>query len=145
MGKYTAFATIAMLLVGSSAALGAQRERPSGALLPGTAIVANNSSPDSLESRARPPIYTDGWRCPPGFVWRNAGRQDWLCVEAFEAEKIARENRQAPSNWLDSADGSHSCRSGLVRRDAVSSDPVCVDPIRRAMVREMNLGLYNIH
>ena len=109
------------------------------------AAAANVPSPDSLESRARPPVYTDGWRCPRGYVWRNAGRQDWLCVEAFEADKIARENRQAPNNWIETPDGSRECRSGLVRRGAFNSDPVCVDPIRRVLVHEMNLALYDIH
>ena len=131
MGKRIALAAAALQLASTSPAV--------------AAAAANIPSPDSLESRAHSPIYTDGWRCPPGFVWRNAGRQDWLCVEAFEAEKIARENRQAPNNWLDTPDGSHSCRSGLVRRGAFNNDPVCVDPIRRALVREMNLALYNIH
>ena len=109
------------------------------------AAAANNSLPDSLESRARPPVYTDAWRCPPGFVWRNAGRQDWLCVEAFEADRIARENQQAPKNWIDAPDGSHECRPGLVAREAVHQDKVCVDPVRRALVHEMSLALYDVH
>jgi hypothetical protein len=124
------------------AAVALQLAAPSAAW---AAAAAANISADSLESRARPPIYADGWRCPEGFVWRNAGRQDWLCVEAFEADRIARENQQAPKDWLDAPDGSRECRSGLVRRDAFNNDPVCVDPVRRALVKEMNLALYNLH
>jgi hypothetical protein len=113
---------------------------------PAAAAAANTPAGPTPGQRAGRPAYGDGgWRCPPGFVWRNAGRQDWLCVDPFEAERIARENQQAPNNWIDTPDGSRSCRSGLVPRGAFHNDPVCVDPVRRALVREMNLALYNVH
>lgn len=101
-------------------------------------------APAAGEHAGRPAYRNGGWYCPPGFVWRNAGPQDWLCVDPFEAQKIARENQQAPKNWIDTPDGARECRSGLVRREAFNSDPVCVDPIRRAMVHEMNLALFDI-
>ena len=145
MEKSILLTAIAPLLFGSTAASAASPDAPSGALLPGSAVVANNPPTDALVSRAHSPLYSDGWRCPPWFVWRNAGRQDWLCVEGFEADKIARENREAPKNWRGAPDGTRSCPPGLVRREAFNNDPVCVDPIRRALVHEMNLALYNIH
>jgi hypothetical protein len=96
-----------------------------------------------ITARAERPSYgAGGWRCPPGFVWRNAGRQDWLCVEAFEAERIARENEHASDTWIEGPRGRRNCRSGLVPRAAFNGDPVCVDPLRRESIRMMNLALY---
>lgn len=96
--------------------------------------------------RAGHPNYVSGgWVCPPGFAWRNGGRQDWLCVDPAEARRIARENQDAAARAVRGPDGTYTCPSGLVRRAASSDDDVCVDPARGAMVREMNLALFDVH
>jgi hypothetical protein len=143
MARSIMAAAIAPLLVGNSALA---TQVPSGAVMSTSAAAANLIPRARLEPGAARPSYRDGgWRCPSGFVWRNAGRQDWLCVNPFEAQQVARENREAPNNWIDTPDGSHECRPGLVARDAVHHDNVCVDPVRRALVHEMSLALYNMH
>ena len=129
--------TIAAVMVGLAAgAAGAATEGGGNASLGGDA-----SRP--LTSRAgRPSYVTGGWVCPPGFVWRNAGKQDWLCVDPGEARRIALENRYAAANWVQGSDGAELCRSGLVRRGAFKDDSVCVEPARRERIHEMNLALF---
>jgi hypothetical protein len=93
----------------------------------------------------RPSFVGGGWVCPPGFAWRNAGRQDWLCVDPNEARRIAWENETGAAKAVRGTDGTYGCPSGLVRRDASSDDSVCVNPARRAMVHQMNLALFDVH
>lgn len=96
--------------------------------------------------RAGHPSYVGGgWVCPPGFTWRNGGKQDWLCVDPAEARRIALENRNAATKAVRGADGTYVCPQGLVRRDASSDDDVCVDPARRTIVHQMNLALFDVH
>src|SRR5689334_20662341 len=105
MARSTVIGAIALALLGSSPAIGA-------------AASTNNVLPST--AHAGRPIYNkDGWRCPPGFVWRNAGRTDWLCVDPREAQRIQQENRDAPAKWIEQPDGTRACASGLVTRDAV--------------------------
>lgn len=125
MERSTAVAAVALILIESAAS----------AATTGGVATANRAG--------RPSYVEGGWQCPPGFVWRNAGRTDWLCVEPAEARRIAEENDLAAKDWVDGPDGSRSCRSGLVRREAFRSDFVCVDPTRRERVRTMNLALYS--
>lgn len=135
MAKWTIAAVMVGLIAGTA---GAATDGGGSATLGGDA-----SRP--LTSRAgRPSYVTGGWVCPPGFVWRNAGKQDWLCVDAGEARRIALENRYAAANWVDGNDGAGTCRPGLVRRDAFKEDPVCVEPARRERVHEMNLALFDL-
>lgn len=125
MARWTIVAATAPILVGSAAA------------------AATNGGVAGFNRAGRPSYVEGGWQCPPGFVWRNAGRTDWLCVDPAEARRIAEENGRAAQNWIDGPDGNRSCRSGLVRRGAFKSDFVCVDPLRRERVRTMNLALYS--
>ena len=92
MGRSTILAATALMMGASPAAAD---ELP-GAMLPGAAAAAN-VSPFPLTQRAGKPRYDQGgWLCPPGLVWRNAGRTDWLCVDPLEARRIREENLQAP-------------------------------------------------
>ena len=134
MAKWTVAAAALALIAGSA---GAATNGGGNATLGGGA-----SWP--LTSRAgRPSYVTGGWVCPPGFVWRNAGKQDWLCVDPGEARRVALENRYAAASWVQGS-GADACRTGLVRRDAFKDDPVCVEPGRRDRVREMNLALFDL-
>jgi hypothetical protein len=120
-------------------------------LLAGAASAATNGNGNvsipavaRLLSRAdRPNYVSGGWVCPPGFAWRNAGKQDWLCVDPTEARRIAWENDHAAQSWVRAADGGYACRPGLVPRDAFKDDHVCVDPARHELVHEMNLALFD--
>ena len=141
MTRLTAPAGMAAILVASSA-VAATGESGTTTLASTTAVAGNGAA---LAARAERPSYDDGgWRCPPGFVWRQAGRTDWLCVDAVEAQRIARENERAADLWIRRPDGSRDCRAGLVPRDAFKGDPVCVDPLRRDSVRSMNAALYTV-
>ena len=149
MGRSTiCFATALMLFASAADAA----DVPQGALLSGAspAIVAaltsyRNVSMLPLTNRADRPRYDkSGWSCPAGFVWRNAGSSDWLCVDPFEARQIRHENELAPENWIQEPDGTRSCRAGLVRREAIRRDSVCVDPLRRESVKKMNVALYTV-
>jgi hypothetical protein len=136
-------AAIALLLLGSSMACAAEdngRDKVTGS---DTAALASISSSLHARERAVRPAYgPGGWRCPPAFVWRNGGRKDWLCVDALEAQRIARENQRASETWATQSDGGHACRSGLVPREAFQGDIVCVDALRRESIRTMNFALY---
>jgi hypothetical protein len=125
MGRWTIVAATAPILIG------------------GAAVSATNGGVFGANRAGRPNYVEGGWECPPGFVWRNAGRTDWLCVDPAEARRIAEENRRAAKDWVEGPDGIPSCRSGLVRRGAFKSDFVCVDPLRRERVQTMNLALYS--
>lgn len=147
MERSTLFAATALLLFASpaGAVVATPETQPQGAVLPGTAATTNNAPSFTLPGRAQRPTYDKrGWQCPPGFVWRNAGRTDWLCVDPFEARRIEQENQQASGNWIKQPDGSRACRAGMVTRDATRKDGVCVDPLRRELVRQMNLALYTV-
>lgn len=129
-------AAIALLLFGSAAA--AATNGNGNAPLPTAGGLA-------AAVRAGHPNYVaGGWVCPPGFSWRNAGRQDWLCVDPAEARRIASENRDFAARAVRESDGTYACPSGLVRRDASHDDDVCVAPARQAAVHQMNLALFDV-
>lgn len=135
MARTMPFAAIAMGLLATSAA----------AATDGNATLPNGVRAAAI-ARAGPPSYVaGGWVCPPGFAWRNAGRQDWLCVDPFEARRIASENRNPPAKAVRQADRSYRCPPGLVARGASNDDDVCVEPARHEMVHRMTLALFDAH
>ena len=135
MARWTEAAAVAAMLLASSAAAVTNGNGKASVPAVGTLLT---------QSRANRPNYvTGGWICPPGFAWRNAGKQDWLCVDPVEARRIAWENQHAPQNWIRAADGSYGCRAGMVPRDAFKGDHVCVAPPRHELVHEMNLALFD--
>ena len=141
MTRLTMFALPALVLLGSSAAKGAAANQPSTPEI--ASVLAAAGTKLSTARRADKPSYDHGgWSCPAGFVWRKAGRTDWLCVDGLEAQRIARENARAADTWVAGPDGARTCKPGLVPRDAFKGDPVCVDLLRRASVRAMNMALY---
>jgi hypothetical protein len=137
MSRSMPVAAIAMVLLASSAA--AATDGNGNATLPNAAKLA-------AIARAGPPSYVSGgWVCAPGYAWRNAGRQDWLCVDPIEARRIAWENRNAAAKAAREPDGTYRCPPGLVARGASKGDDVCVEPARQEMVHQMNLALFDAH
>jgi hypothetical protein len=136
MARSTKAAAVAAMLLASPAAAAATNGN--SASLPAVASLLTTGR------AGRPSYVTGGWVCPRGFAWRNAGKQDWLCVDPAEARRIAWENQHAPQNWVRSPDGSYGCRPGFVPRDAFKNDHVCVDPARHQLVQEMNLALFDV-
>ena len=137
------FAALAALLFQSSIGNAAGADQSN--LSAGSSALAAPSKSLSPGYRAGRPSYgTGGWRCPGGLLWRNAGKQDWLCVDFAEAQRIAHENEQAAQSLADAPEGTDTCHEGLVRREAFRGDLVCVEPLRQHEVRAMNGALYTV-
>jgi hypothetical protein len=73
-------------------------------------------------------------RCLPGFVWREAGVDDIVCVTGQSRSTVRSENTLGASRRRP--DG--SCVQGFVWREAFSSDHVCVPGTARTRVRDEN-------
>jgi Fibronectin type III domain len=71
--------------------------------------------------------------CVQGFVWREAGAQDFVCVTPNVRSQAAYDNSQA-SVRRDPAGpyGPDTCVQGFVWREAFSNDQVCVTPQTRS-------------
>jgi len=72
--------------------------------------------------------------CKNGFVTRNAGKGDVVCVTREERKLAKLQNENGPNN----AKSSGECRSGYVWRDAWDGDGVCVTPQERAEAKAQN-------
>lgn len=80
--------------------------------------------------------------CLPGFVWRNAGPDDRVCVLSYSRTRAVRDNQLADSRRdPDGASGPSSCIAGYVWREAFPGDAVCVTPaVRSDTARENALA-----
>ncbi|HZG95677.1 MAG TPA: hypothetical protein VEZ46_13305 [Mycobacteriales bacterium] len=67
-------------------------------------------------------------RCLQGYVWREAGPGDLVCVlpSVRTANRIA--NDSASQRWVWGPYGPHTCIQGYVWREAFPGDDVCVTP-----------------
>lgn len=79
-------------------------------------------------------------QCRPGFVWREAGPADRVCVTPESRALVRAENREADARRSPTggAYGPMTCRMGFVWREAFAGDYVCVTGERRTAVREEN-------
>lgn len=68
--------------------------------------------------------------CKDGFVWRNAGSNDHVCVDPQVRQQAANDNAQAASRVspTDRSYGPDTCIQGYVWREAFPNDHVCVIP-----------------
>jgi hypothetical protein len=79
--------------------------------------------------------------CAQGFVWREAGPSDKVCVPYASRDRAAAENARAASLWSAGAYGPKTCVSGFVWREAFDGDVVCVTPdVRAQVLNENELG-----
>jgi hypothetical protein len=77
--------------------------------------------------------------CKPGYVWRLAVPSDHVCVTLEVQNRIAIENKLAPSRIRNGgAFGADTCVHGFVWREAVPSDHVCVTAETRKLTAEDN-------
>jgi hypothetical protein len=76
--------------------------------------------------------------CAQGFVWREAGPSDKVCVPYTSRDRTAAENARASSLWTAGAYGPKTCVPGFVWREAFDGDVVCVTPDVRDQVRQEN-------
>jgi hypothetical protein len=72
--------------------------------------------------------------CLQGFVWREAGPGDVVCVTPDVRSSTAAQNGAAAQNVQPGggAYGPNTCKSGFVWREAFSGDTVCVTPAVRS-------------
>jgi hypothetical protein len=77
--------------------------------------------------------------CVQGFVWREAGPGDVVCVTPATRDQAASDNAAA-SGRVDpnGAYGPNSCKQGFVWREAYGGDVVCVTPAVRSQASNDN-------
>ncbi len=87
----------------------------------------------SLAPAAADPLPYGPDTCTQGFVWREAGPGDVVCVTPAVRSTAAQDNQQA-SQRVDpnGAYGPNSCKQGFVWREAFGGDVVCVTPATRS-------------
>ena len=78
--------------------------------------------------------------CIEGFVWREAGKADTVCVTPESRSLAAQENAQADARRDPNGGfyGPDTCLMGFVWRESVANDHVCVTGERRASVAQEN-------
>jgi hypothetical protein len=78
--------------------------------------------------------------CQSGFVWREAVRDDHVCVPPQTRQLAWTDNAQASArrNPAGGPYGSDTCLQGFVWRDASPDDHVCVTPDDRQQTRDDN-------
>lgn len=102
---------------------------------------ARVSDPRPIEPTQRPirvlgKAGGSGDPCLEGFVWREARKDDHVCVPPQSRLRVAQENRLAVSRRVPG--GPDTCISGFVWREAFEGDTVCVPPPVRELVWEEN-------
>jgi len=78
--------------------------------------------------------------CNQGFVWREAGPGDVVCVTPAIRDSTAQQNQAAGQNVEPNggAYGPNTCKQGFVWREAFSGDTVCVTPAVRTQAASDN-------
>ena len=87
-------------------------------------------------------------RCLMGFVWREAGPNDRVCVTGTTRDAARNENAQANARRSPNGGpfGPNTCLPGFVWREAFPGDQVCVPGSARSRVQQENqLGLQRIN
>ncbi|MEN3320525.1 MAG: hypothetical protein ACJ74F_08130 [Mycobacterium sp.] len=78
--------------------------------------------------------------CIQGFVWREAGGGDVVCVTPAVRDSTAQENQLASQRVEPNggAYGPNTCKQGFVWREAFGGDAVCVTPASRTQAANDN-------
>jgi hypothetical protein len=96
---------------------------------------------DAATGTAQVQITSDmAQRCLLGFVWREAGPNDRVCVTGQDRNTARSENSLANSRRSPGggAYGPNTCLPGYVWREAFAGDQVCVSGAARTYVRQEN-------
>jgi hypothetical protein len=104
-------------------------------------VTINVVSVDAANGLAQVSITSNfSMRCLPGYVWREAGPNDLVCVTGQSRSTVRSENQLGPSRRSPTggAFGPDTCVSGFVWREAFSGDHVCVTRDARGRVRQEN-------
>jgi hypothetical protein len=78
--------------------------------------------------------------CTSGYVWRQAGSIDRVCVTPAARQQAANDNAAAGSRHVS---GSDTCKSPYVWREAYPGDHVCVTLATRASAQADDAAGYN--
>jgi hypothetical protein len=86
------------------------------------------------------PSPTKTQDCIAGYVWRQAIREDHVCVTLETHMRTLQDNDLAGSrrNPAGGPYGADSCKEGYVWRDAFDGDRICVTPDTRAQAKVDN-------
>ena len=106
-----------------------------------TAITGLVAAISNLLPRSSAPATTsDTQDCIAGYVWRQANREDRVCVTEETHLRTLQDNELAGSrrNPAGGPYGPDTCRVGFVWRDAFPGDRVCVTLETRAQAAEDN-------
>jgi uncharacterized membrane protein len=78
--------------------------------------------------------------CKQGYVWREAGANDRVCVTPEVRTQARNDNAAAASRREPNggAYGPDTCKQGYVWREAIANDRVCVTPEVRSQAAEDN-------
>jgi len=79
-------------------------------------------------------------QCIQGYVWREATRNDRVCVTPATRQQARDDNAQTDARREPGGGsfGFETCKQGYVWREATSSDHVCVTPQTRDQARYDN-------
>jgi len=72
-------------------------------------------------------------KCIQGYVWREATRDDYVCVAPPTRQQAWNDNAQADARRQPGGGpyGFETCKQGYVWREATKGDKVCVTPATR--------------
>ncbi|GGO14259.1 hypothetical protein [Microbispora bryophytorum] len=73
--------------------------------------------------------------CVEGYIWREAGPSDHVCVTSATRTRTLADNAAKASRWTPGPYGPHTCKTGYVWREAFTGDDVCVTPAARAQAK----------
>jgi hypothetical protein len=76
--------------------------------------------------------------CVQGYVWREATRDDHVCVTAATRAQAWKDNAQTDARRQPGATPYDTCIQGYVWREATQGDHVCVTPATREQARYDN-------
>jgi hypothetical protein len=100
-------------------------------------VIGGASSPSPSPSPTPSPHAVD--LCKQGYVWREAGPNDHVCVTPERRQETAYDNSQASLRRNPSGPyGPDTCVQGYVWREAVPDDHVCVTPATRQQAADDN-------
>lgn len=107
--------------------------------IPPSSFGSGPRSTQAIPSNAAPSILPPMGQCRSGYVWREAGPGDLICVTPAGRERARLENDLAASRIdPNSAYGPKGCQSGFVWREAFPGDLVCVSPGSRSAAAQEN-------
>jgi hypothetical protein len=115
--------------------------RPPRSSLSANGVTVSVGGVDTVNGRATVTVTGDiAQRCLMGYVWREAGPTDRVCVTGAVRAETAQENALAASRRSPTGGpyGPNTCLQGFVWREAFAGDQVCVPGASRTRASNDN-------